>query len=156
MTCECWQVKWGYGKTALLWASERGHADTVRVLVELGASVEAVDKVNTHAHALANTCCIKHVSGIMRMTMIIMSHAYAYVYVYIHSYVLYVYSYVCMHTYIYMNIYTYIHKYIQMYKSMYAHRTHDDHRHPHNPRHMLDTARVCEGMRVYVYLVDGL
>jgi hypothetical protein len=39
---------------------------------------------------------------------------------------------------------------------MYAHRTHDDHRHPHNPRHMLDTARICERMRVYVYLVDGL
>ncbi len=34
--------------------------------------------------------------------------------------------------------------------------THDDHHHPPNPRHMLDTARVCEGMRVYVYLVDGL
>jgi hypothetical protein len=31
-----------------------------------------------------------------------------------------------------------------------------NHRHPHNPRHMLDTARVCERMRVYVYLVDGL
>jgi hypothetical protein len=45
------------------------------VLVELGASVEAVDKVNIHAHALANTCCIKNVSGIMRMTMIIISHA---------------------------------------------------------------------------------
>ncbi len=34
--------------------------------------------------------------------------------------------------------------------------THHDHHHPHNPRHMLDTARVCERMRVYVYLVDGL
>jgi hypothetical protein len=33
--------------------------------------------------------------------------------------------------------------------------THDDH-HPHNPRHMPDTARVCERMRVCVYLVDGL
>ncbi len=33
------------------------------------------------------------------------------------------------------------------------HMTHDDDR---NPRHMLDTARVCERMRVYVYLVDGL
>ena len=76
MTCECWQR---HGKTALLWASERGHADTVRVLVELGASVEAVDEVNMHAHALANTCCIKHVSGIMRMTMLIMSHACGYV-----------------------------------------------------------------------------
>jgi hypothetical protein len=80
IACECWQR---LGKTALLWASEGGHADTVRVLVELGASVEAVDKVNIHAHALANTCCIKAVSGIMRMTMIIMSHAYAYVFVHV-------------------------------------------------------------------------
>ncbi len=53
--------------TALLWASYIGHADTVRVLVELGASLEAVDKVNIHAHALAYTCCIKAVSGIMRI-----------------------------------------------------------------------------------------
>ena len=74
ITCECSQ---DLGMTALLWASARGHTATVRVLVELGASVEAVDKVNIHAHALANTCCIKAVSGIMRMTMIILSHAYA-------------------------------------------------------------------------------
>jgi hypothetical protein len=60
-----------------MWASSRGHAATVRVLVELGASLEAVDKVNIHAHALANTCCIKAVPGIVRMTMIILSHAYA-------------------------------------------------------------------------------
>ncbi len=64
-----------------MWASSGGHAETVRVLVELGASVEAVDKVNIHAHALANTCCIKHVPGIMRMTIIIMSHAYACIFV---------------------------------------------------------------------------
>ncbi len=57
ITCELWQDG---GRTALLLASERGHADTVRVLVELGASVEAVDKVNIHAHALANTCaCVQ-------------------------------------------------------------------------------------------------
>ena len=56
MTCEYWQK---YGRTALLWASHNGHADTARVLVELGASVEAVDKVNIHAHALANKCFIK-------------------------------------------------------------------------------------------------
>ena len=62
-----WQ---NYGQTALLLASERGHAETVRVLVELGASLEAVDKVHIHAHALAHTCCLKLVSGIMKMTMI--------------------------------------------------------------------------------------
>ena len=43
ITCEYSQRE---GQTALLWASKGGHADTVRVLVELGASVEAVDKVN--------------------------------------------------------------------------------------------------------------
>ena len=69
ITCECSQGFFG-GKTALLRASERGHAETVRVLVELGASLEAVDKVHIHAHVLAHTCCIKHVSGIMRMSMI--------------------------------------------------------------------------------------
>ncbi len=67
ITCECSQE---YGKTALMWASYLGHAETVRVLVELGASVEAVNTVHIHAHALAYTCCIKHESGIMRMTMI--------------------------------------------------------------------------------------
>ncbi len=66
-----------YGQTALRLASARGHAETVRVLVELGAPLEAVDKVHIHAHALAHTCCIKAVSGIVRMTMIIMRHAYA-------------------------------------------------------------------------------
>jgi hypothetical protein len=54
----------------LLWASEGGHAATVRVLVELGASLEAVDKVHIHAHALAYTCFIKAVSGIMKMMII--------------------------------------------------------------------------------------
>ncbi len=34
--------------------------------------------------------------------------------------------------------------------------THDDDHPPPNPRHMLVRARVCERMRVYVYLVDGL
>ncbi len=66
MTCECSQED---GKTALLWASEHGHAETVRVLVELGESLEAVDTVHIHAHALAYTCCIKHVSGIMKMSI---------------------------------------------------------------------------------------
>ncbi len=95
MTCECWQE---HGQTALLWASEGGHADTVRVLVELGASLEAVDRVNIHAHALANTCCIKHVSGIMMMTILIMSHAYAYIYMFMYAFICrYVYSYACMY-----------------------------------------------------------
>jgi hypothetical protein len=84
ITCECSQDP-NSGKTALLWASEGGHAETVRVLVELGASLEAVDKVNIHAHALANTCFIKHVSGIMGMIMIIMSHVYGCVYLCIYN-----------------------------------------------------------------------
>ncbi len=101
ITCECSQTN--YGKTALLLASERGHAATVRVLVELGASLEAVDKVNIHAHALAHTCCIKHVSGIMRMTIIIMSHAGVYVYIY--TFICrFVCSYVCMYICVYTNI----------------------------------------------------
>ncbi len=104
ITCECSQVM---GRTVLLWASSTGHADRVRVLVELGASVEAVDKVNIHAHALAYTCCIKHVSGIMRLAMIIMSHAGVYMYKY--AFICrYVYSYVCMYICIYINIYVYI------------------------------------------------
>ncbi len=83
ITCECSQED---GITALMCASFSGQAETVRVLVELGASLEVVHKVNIHAHALAYTCCIKHVSGIMRMTMIIMSHAYACVYECIYLY----------------------------------------------------------------------
>ena len=70
ITCECSQDD---GKTALICASGWGRAETVRVLVELGASLEAVDKVHIHAHALAYTCCIKAVCGIMRMTMIFFS-----------------------------------------------------------------------------------
>ncbi len=62
MTCEYSQGENGRGRTALMWASKGGHAETVRVLVELGASLEAVDEVNIHAHALANTGCIKALS----------------------------------------------------------------------------------------------
>jgi hypothetical protein len=95
MTCEFRQHD---GRTALLLASEGGHAATMRVLVELGASLEAVDKVNIHAHAFAYTCCIKHVFDI------IMSHAYA-CYIYIYTFICrYVYSCVCMHVYIYIYI----------------------------------------------------
>ncbi len=60
-----------------MWASSEGHADIVRVLVEHGASLAAVNKVNIHAHALANTCCIKHVCVIMRRRMMIISCFYA-------------------------------------------------------------------------------
>ena len=98
MTCECSQE---YGRTALLWASQGGHSATVRVLVELGASLEAVDKVNIHAHALAHTCCIKHVSGIMRRTIIILSLRVC-ICIYIHSYVD---MYVCIYTETYIYIY---------------------------------------------------
>ena len=40
---------------------------------------------------------------------------------------------------------------MHIYTSTCMRMAHDDHRHPHNPRHMLDTARVCERMRVYDY-----
>jgi hypothetical protein len=53
ITCEYSQGE--NGRTALIWASCCAHAETVRVLVELGASLEAVDKVNIHSHALAYT-----------------------------------------------------------------------------------------------------
>jgi hypothetical protein len=65
--------------------------------------------------------------------------------------------YVCM--YIYTYTYTFINTYntnIYKYKYSCMRMTHDDDDHPPNPTHVLDTARVCEGMRVYVYLVDGL
>ncbi len=37
-------------------ASDVGKADTVRVLVELGASLEAVEKVNMHVLVLYQAC----------------------------------------------------------------------------------------------------
>ncbi len=83
---------------------------------------------------------------------------YIYIYLYIHTWWIHIYT----HTFILIYVYPYIHMNIHIYTWRYIHSytcirmTHDDHRHPHNPRHMLDTARVCEGMRVYVYLVDGL
>jgi len=62
--------------------------------------------------------------------------------------------------YIYIYVSVYIHTYISTYECIYIHihtrMAQDDDGPPHNPRHMLDTARVCERMRVYVYLVDGL
>jgi len=61
---------------------------------------------------------------------------------------------------IYIYVSVYIHTYISTYECIYIHihtrMAQDDDGPPHNPRHMLDTARVCERMRVYVYLVDGL
>jgi hypothetical protein len=55
-----------------------------------------------------------------------------------------------------MNIHTYISTYECIYVHIHTRMAHDDNGPPHNPRHMLDTACVCERMRVYVYLVDGL
>jgi hypothetical protein len=124
MTCEYSQG--GNGRTALQWASARGHEETVRVLVELGASLEAVDKVSIHAHALAYTCCVKHVSGIMRMTIIIMSHVYAYyVYLCIHVCVCVC---VCM---IHICAHTHAHTNIRARKNTYNHTHTHTHTHTH-------------------------
>ncbi len=124
MTCEYSQGENGSGRTALMWASCRGHADTVRVLVELGASVEAVDNVNIHAHALACTGCIQHVSGIRRRMIIIMSHAYACRCIYMHSYIhvysylsyTYVCIYICIYIYVYIHTYAHAHPHTKIYR----------------------------------------
>ena len=59
------------------------------------------------------------------------SHIYIYIYIYI--YIIYI------HTY----IHTYIKIYISTYECIYIHihtrMAHDDHRHPHNPRHRYST-----------------
>ena len=73
------------------------------------------------------------------MMITIYMHLYIYIHIYIHAF---------EYTYLQMNVYICMYICIRM--------THHDDRHPHNPRHMLDIARVSERMRVYVYLVDGL
>ncbi len=47
-----------------------------------------------------------------------------------------------------MNIHICMYAYINIISMR---MTYDDDRHPHNSRHNLDTARVCERMRVYVF-----
>jgi hypothetical protein len=89
-----------------MWASCQGHADIARVLVEHGASLEAVNKVNIHAHALAYTCCIKDVSVIMRMTMIFIFIIICHVYIIYYSYI-YIYSRKVSKVYFYNIIYIY-------------------------------------------------
>jgi ankyrin repeat protein len=39
------------GWTALIFASQNGHAEAVRVLIEKGALIEAADEVRLHSHA---------------------------------------------------------------------------------------------------------
>jgi hypothetical protein len=39
------------GSTSLMKASENGHVEAMRVLIEKGANVEAVSKVRIHSHA---------------------------------------------------------------------------------------------------------
>ncbi len=75
-----------------------GDVETARVLVAHGASLEAVDKVRTHTHALLDTCCMKDVRVIMRSMRMMIDYVHACRY--IHSY------YMCSYIYIYMNMYT--------------------------------------------------
>jgi hypothetical protein len=76
---------------------EAGDAETVRVLAAHGASLEAVDKVRTHTHALLDTCCMKDVCVIMRSMRMMITYVHACRY--IHSY--------------YMCLYIYIYEYVQ-------------------------------------------
>ena len=107
------------------------------MLVAHGASLEAVDKVRTHTHALLDTCCMKDVCVIMRSMRMVMT--YVHVGIYIHSYYIYMNMYIafnlcsiciytgiyrymytifmyiviCMHTYVYT--FTYIYVYLGIY-----------------------------------------
>jgi ankyrin repeat protein len=39
------------GWTSLIWASQSGHVEAMRVLIEKGALIEAADKVRIHSQA---------------------------------------------------------------------------------------------------------
>jgi hypothetical protein len=43
------------GATSLMFASQNGHVEAVRVLIEEGALIEAANKVRIHSHATAHT-----------------------------------------------------------------------------------------------------
>ena len=45
-----WAVQ--HGATSLIKASENGHVEAVRVLIEKGALIEAADKVRIRSHAI--------------------------------------------------------------------------------------------------------
>ena len=61
---------------------EAGDAETVRVLAAHGASLEAVDKVRTHTHALLDTCCMKDVCLIMRSMRMVITYVCRHIYSY--------------------------------------------------------------------------
>ena len=71
---------------------EAGDAETVRVLAAHGASLEAVDKVRTHTHALLDTCCMKDVRVIMRSMRMMIDYVHACRYIYSYLYISYVYT----------------------------------------------------------------
>jgi hypothetical protein len=107
ITCECSQF---FGMTALLWASSCGQAETVRVLVELGASVEAVDKVHIHAHALVYLYIRTHTNTLPQDALKPHTHARAraHTHTHTHKYIciaqLHLASYIYMHTYMFIRV----------------------------------------------------
>ena len=63
-----------------MWAVWNGSTDIVRLLVKFGASLETVNAVHIHEHALANTLLSE---GCEMM----ISYMYVCIYIYIHMYV---------------------------------------------------------------------
>ena len=51
LTCARLPAGWQDGWTSLIKASENGHVEAMRVLIEKGALIEAATKVRIHSHA---------------------------------------------------------------------------------------------------------
>ena len=51
LTCARLPAGWQAGWTSLMLASQRGHVEAMRALIDNGANLEAANKVRIHSHA---------------------------------------------------------------------------------------------------------